>query len=233
MTEAKPPPTPKPLPITLDTVQLCIANAERLLADSVRVSEPTAVALAEIALEEVLKGWVLCFHRVDQDRDAPPKTPDPLVEKMLSGSEKEWTALADSAKAADPRAMFESHGKKLDQLDPILESLGKLVGSLTEDQFKHLASSAYGPAVSLKEMSRADTAEALASARAVVGLIQKGHARRLRRWAEQGLYVDLTRADRVVDPLSETFLPATPLREVVRSLLSFLKGFVRVPAGVE
>lgn len=225
MTEAR------PLPITLDTVQLCIGNAERLLADSEKVSEPTALALAETAMEEALKGWVLYFHRVDRDRDAPAVEPRPELRRAITGSEGLWKELFESAMAADPRSMFESHGKKLEHLDRILEVLARIVGGLSEDEFAEMASASFEPVASLRGMSSETRKAALSEAREALSLIQKGQARGLRDWALRGLYVDLTGVDRVVDPQSQVLVRAEALRAVVRALLSFLKGWVRATAG--
>ncbi len=47
------------VPITLEGVQLCLNNAERLYNDSLNVSIPTKIALQEIGLEEISKAWNL------------------------------------------------------------------------------------------------------------------------------------------------------------------------------
>jgi hypothetical protein len=55
--------TDGPIPVPVEAVQPCIANAERLLEDAIDVSEPTAAAVTELAPEEALKGWILFFGR--------------------------------------------------------------------------------------------------------------------------------------------------------------------------
>lgn len=47
--------------LSLEGIQLCLHSAERLLADSTKVSEPTALALTELALEEASKGLMMMF----------------------------------------------------------------------------------------------------------------------------------------------------------------------------
>ena len=51
--------TSKDISISLDGIQLCIQNAERLLVDSHKVSIPTKMALLELGLEEISKAWGL------------------------------------------------------------------------------------------------------------------------------------------------------------------------------
>jgi hypothetical protein len=47
--------------ISLEGIQLCELNAERLLKDSTSVSDPTATALSELAVEEACKGLMMYF----------------------------------------------------------------------------------------------------------------------------------------------------------------------------
>jgi hypothetical protein len=46
---------------SIEGVELCALNAERLIRDSFTVSEPTAVALSEFAIEEASKGLMMLF----------------------------------------------------------------------------------------------------------------------------------------------------------------------------
>jgi hypothetical protein len=55
---------PKPK-LSLEGVQLCELNAERLLRDSTTVSEPTASALCELSIEEASKGLMMVFLMED------------------------------------------------------------------------------------------------------------------------------------------------------------------------
>lgn len=61
------------LPVTLEGAQLAIQNADRLFKDSQTVSIPTKVALLEIGLEEVAKGWAIILSyeikRLDGDQN--------------------------------------------------------------------------------------------------------------------------------------------------------------------
>ena len=50
---------------------MCAMNAERLISDAGKgVSEPTAVALLELALEELSKAYALLFRHIDERFDS-------------------------------------------------------------------------------------------------------------------------------------------------------------------
>lgn len=51
---------------SLEVIELCRLNAQRLLEDSKRTSEPTRSALLELSLEECGKGIVVFFHLTKQ-----------------------------------------------------------------------------------------------------------------------------------------------------------------------
>ncbi|MEM4005881.1 MAG: hypothetical protein QXM43_09685 [Desulfurococcaceae archaeon] len=57
--------------ISLEGVQLCIQNAERLLSDSQNVSLPSKVALLEIGLEGISKafGLLMMFEKIAFDKN--------------------------------------------------------------------------------------------------------------------------------------------------------------------
>ena len=51
----------------MEVIELCRLNAQRLLEDSKRTSEPTRSALLELSLEECGKGIVVFFHLFKQN----------------------------------------------------------------------------------------------------------------------------------------------------------------------
>ncbi|MHB1507087.1 MAG: hypothetical protein ACYCUZ_03405 [Cuniculiplasma sp.] len=59
------------IPLTLEGIQLCLQNAERLFVDSQKVSLPTKVALLELGLEEISKAWglLLSFEKKNLDEN--------------------------------------------------------------------------------------------------------------------------------------------------------------------
>jgi len=56
--------------INLQDIQLCINNAERLYKDSKSVSNPTRLALIELSLEEISKGWLFLFKYIDKNQNS-------------------------------------------------------------------------------------------------------------------------------------------------------------------
>jgi len=52
--------------VTLQDIQLCLINADRLYRDSKSVSFPTKVSLIELSLEEVSKCWALLFKYLEK-----------------------------------------------------------------------------------------------------------------------------------------------------------------------
>ena len=53
--------------VTLQDIQLCLINADRLYKDSKSVSFPTKVSLIELSLEEVSKCWALLFKYFEKN----------------------------------------------------------------------------------------------------------------------------------------------------------------------
>jgi len=51
--------------VTLQDIQLCVINAERLYKDSKSVSFPTKVSLFELSFEEVSKSWAIYFKYLE------------------------------------------------------------------------------------------------------------------------------------------------------------------------
>ncbi len=80
--EETPPLKVEDTPASIEAVQMCSANAERLYDDSQSVSEPTRVALLELAIEEVAKGYWLYFRVQEKSPPivvAPPAPGGPNV----------------------------------------------------------------------------------------------------------------------------------------------------------
>jgi len=94
--------------INLQDIQLCINNAERLYKDSKSVSNPTKLALIELSLEEISKGWIFCFKYVARN----PNSLDfqPFIKKSGKGA-------IDEIDKKHPDSV-----KEYDKLRKILES---------------------------------------------------------------------------------------------------------------
>lgn len=53
-----------PINPSLSGVKACVSNAERLYQDSLKVTNASSAALAELSLEEISKGWWLMFKLI-------------------------------------------------------------------------------------------------------------------------------------------------------------------------
>jgi hypothetical protein len=110
--------------INLQDIQLCINNAERLYKDSKSVSNPTRLALIELSLEEISKGWIFYFKYIDRNPNSldfqsfikkPDKGDIAEIDKKHPESVKEYEKLReilDSFKNED----LKSHDLKIDFL---------------------------------------------------------------------------------------------------------------------
>ena len=198
------------LRITLEAVQLCEANADRLLSDSKNVSEPTAVALAELALEEVLKGWVLLFHRTDAPRDSDVSR----SVQLLVADDESLREFLDTLRGISPKDLFRSHEAKLRALEPALR--------LIEGSLSKMESGSPGPLLQKEALKT----------RISVKWVRQYEKADLRKLAESGLYVDRTKDGWIFSPSSSYILVAAPFREVVATLLFILKAVTLTAAGV-
>ena len=51
---------------SLESIEICLLNSQRLASDAEKVSLPTRAALLELSLEEITKGWMLYFTFLKQ-----------------------------------------------------------------------------------------------------------------------------------------------------------------------
>lgn len=148
------PPRPK---LSLEGVELCALSAERLLRDSLTVSEPTALALCELAIEEACKGLMMSFlilFKEDEEEDEsaneipilPDLEPDELTllnaffeenREYLEGLDRE---LAAAFKGHPPKLRFLEFSLKYDRITlSLLKKQGRmdsLSGIVTGPVFK-------------------------------------------------------------------------------------------------
>lgn len=206
------------LKVTIEDVQLCIANAERLLADADKVSEPSAVALSELALEETLKGWVLYVHRTDEKRDAR--------RTALVAAAPIRRYLDDNAallKRIESRTVFKSHWAKLDALRFVA---GFIRISLKHTPVKELVESARKVTPGGTSMSGFIDEPVIAQVGRLLTVVNEEEARELTGLKEKGFYVNLSDRDQLVSPDSLLFPNGKVFAVYVRMILSVLKGTV-------
>ena len=206
------------LVIGIEDVQLCVANADRLLSDAAHVSSPTAVALTELALEEVLKGWVLYAHRSDRAHDAPQRAR--AIPKEIEAYIEDNFPLIQQI---HPRSVFESHWKKLDALTFTAGLLKMTLKHLTPRQIAEGADQTAGGGVSHGALV---TPVAIAEIRKLLSVVDESNARKLSGLKERGFYVNLTSRDQMVSPQAILLLDPKVLALYVALIIGGLRGII-------
>ena len=221
-------PPAKIFPITLEAVQLCVENADRLLDDSKKVSGPTALALAEVALEEVLKGLVLFFHRTDTAHDIHA----PRREQSVGAPSGAVVSFLSAIRGINPEELFRSHQAKLSALSPALNFVSEVLSTFPRESIlRHMKTSIPGGALieaPTSEEMNAVTREAKSQDDGMRALGTKD----LRRLAMGGLYVDRTEGGRIVSPSSISVLPAEKIQIAAVILLLVLRGHILGATGI-
>jgi AbiV len=212
---------PRGFTVSLTAVEICVANAERLLNDASKVSPPTTAALAELSIEEIGKAWMLYFRMLFQGRSS-------RFAPRLSARESEVVEAylethADYLRKLDKEILegFRWHRVKLRFLSfllgylevalPLLAKKGRLVP---------FAEAIHGPAFNVKE---AATNLNLEGTRNLLKAFRLESLTELGEVKERGLYVNLSRAGDLVAPEIE-LLPAPLLMALAAFLIVTLKG---------
>ena len=220
-------PSPQPLKITLQGVQLCIANAERLLKDSNSVSEPTAFALAELALEETLKGWVLYYHqRTENARRIVAGRKDTVVAYT-----RDLAEVMRRVTDVDVEKLFSVHQEKLKVLEPILKQAANALSGVNATTLRQLAIASAPGFTLMKTPSEADIRTLTESFDGAIDYLRKFGAAGLRQLAMSGFYVDRTDSGEIISPSCSSIIPAYPIRNITLALLGVLRSSVLKASG--
>ena len=201
----------------IEDVQLCVANVERLLYDSKRVSEPTASALLELALEELMKAWILLAHRTDANRDAPQRSrPDAKEGNPLSRllSDLNKISLSDT---------FNRHRTKLDALRHVHRFISDTFQSAKPEGFSGTGNFLTG-GISLDPLFSEGM---LSRARTLLSTLNADNVVQLTELKESGFYVCLSQRGQLVSPDSAPFADSQILATYDRAVLAMLKGIVK------
>ena len=201
----------------IEDVQLCVANVERLLYDSKRVSEPTASALLELALEELMKGWILLAHRTDISRDAqhPPRP-------VTKGGRSLYSLLSE-LKKIDLLDTFYRHKPKLDALRHVHRFIAESFQFARPEDFSGSGKILAG-GISQDALLSED---ALSRARKLLKTLNADEVIRLTELKESGFYVCLSKRGQLVSPDSALFADSAILATYDRAALAILKGIVK------
>lgn len=207
--------------VSLTAVEVCVSNAERLLVDASKVSQPTSGALAELSIEEIGKAWMLYFRLLFQGRRTK------LLPRLSAGERKTIGTYLESHAAylgrLDKEILdgFKWHRVKLRFLSFLLGYIEVALPVLAnKGRLAPLAEVIHGPAFNVQKEAEAVDIEGIRN------LIRAFRLERLTELAEvkeRGLYVNLSRAGDLVSPDVE-LLPVPLLMTLAAFLIQTLKG---------
>jgi hypothetical protein len=221
----------RPLPArpTLETVEICLLNSQRLFSDAEKVSTPTAAALLELCLEEIAKGWMLYFTflkqksggvraALDRSRASSPEE-SRLLRKILSFYDKHEEYFENPS----VDGAFYEHKIKLDYLkflielqEMIIPVLTNLPGAMEEAQ-RAFSSGILKPQRHEKE--------GLAKYKGFLSQFNKAELVRLQEVKNDGIYANLSNSGAVIAPASRVF-PIVELATLCNILGASLMGTV-------
>jgi hypothetical protein len=220
--------------VPLEAVQLCIDNAYRLVDDSQDLSEPTAAALLELALEEVGKAWVLMVRLSDVGTGV--LSPEEFFKQALgekisrryrrySRKSGEYFQREVRAKAPSLEETFAAPGTKGSHKKK-LEFVGRLLA-----WHRILLSAPPDPAVerSLSKFLISPAVRPTTGSKGtepILDLLDQFDEKLLPSLTaikEGGFYVDRTRGGSYVSPTSLTLPDIDDLEAIVRLLLTTLQ----------
>ena len=233
-----------PIPVPIEAVQLCIANAERLLEDGQDVTEPTSAALIELALEEILKGWILFFNLTDQER-WPATLNTSRIESQTAQGQSALTAQLAKAlsekfsripKGPEVRKIFGgpgAHPAKLAALDFILTLVESQLSSaeVARRAVKMLSRTVTGQAFNLEYVLDELDEESFKEFRQAFKLIHPNQAPRLAKLKEVGLYVNLE-GNVFTAPDTHNYPDLDVFGTYVQGIVDLLKGAVSAQTGI-
>jgi hypothetical protein len=225
---------------TKEGVQLCLANAERLLDDATKVSKPTGCSLVELAVEELAKGYMLFF--AVRAMSSGTSGSDPVTEFGQS--------LRDSLSKLDPTELegLQAYAKLhlAELVKPPLEEafrdhrvklsyLGALVGFLATmlpllERFSPPREVLDAAIVGRVQDPNYPDPKRIAQFQAVLSAFKSQGLDDLSSYKEAGFYVDLRHDGSLISPAGRLFKTES-LRDLADYLLVGLKGVCEVGAG--
>lgn len=218
------------VPATLEGVQICFMNAERLFNDAQKgVSEPTAVALLELSLEELSKAFALLFHHIDERFDAAGRrksiklVSQSLGKKTLPQFSKEEIEKIRAATAANnlgaPMTVeeFGNHNVKLERIQAVVRYVKVVIPIMMKHADRQSIISSRGAGlVNLKAVEK----QAGEQSEEYLEIINDEKIPELTLHKEKALYVDFEKAFR--SPSTQVY-PTAALAYLVGTLLNALK----------
>jgi AbiV family abortive infection protein len=202
-------------------VEVCVENAERLLIDATKTSTPTAVALAELSIEEAAKGWMLYFRFMAQGRTV--RNLPRISPRMRRAMEESAEATLRDFGSLDERIWeaFHSHRVKLRFLQFLLSQIKVSLPLLNQsDAVLRLRQDLSGPAFNIQEI---DSAKEIEQIEHLISSFKLEGISDLDAMKKRGFYVNISEKGDLVSP-SIHALPARLLLELAAFLIVSLKG---------
>jgi hypothetical protein len=218
------------VPATLEGIQMCAMNAERLLNDAQKgISEPTAVALLELSLEELSKAFALLFRHIDERFDAANRGKSiKLVSRSLGRKTlpqfstediKKIKAATTTKNLGAPMTVeeFGDHSVKLERIQAVVRYVKIVTPIMMKYADRQSIVSSRGAGLVNLEAVEKQVGE---QSEQYLGMINEEKIPELIMHKEKALYVDYDRTFR--SPSTQVY-PTAALAYLVGNLLAALK----------
>jgi len=202
-------------------VEVCIANAERLLGDSLKTSPPSAASLAELSIEEAAKAWMVYFKLLSQGRR--PRFSPRLTKSDKGKLEAYLSGNVEYLKGLDKEIFlaFKRHKVKLRFLAFLLGYLEVTLPLLaTKTRYLRNVQSLSGPAFKTQEPSGNIDVQPILN---LIKSFRLENLTELDSVKQSGFYVNLAKRGDLVSPEVEP-LPFALLQQLAVFLIAALKG---------
>jgi hypothetical protein len=201
-----------PKRITLEDIETCVRNSDRLFSDSSNVSEPTKAALMELSIEESAKAWMLYLQFVKQLAISEREKIKPIAEKGLStlsevqkqelqGFGKAMTEYLNDLNIEEAFRGGRAHEVKLDYLALLIDQLKTYWSTM----FQIAKSDPVARSVIPSKMDVSDIEKVGKEIASDLWSFKRQDILILRRVKEEGFYVDADENGKIISPESREY----------------------------
>ncbi len=239
---------------SVEGVQLCMLNSQRLLEDSRKVSGPTKSALLELSLEECGKGIVMFYHALGNSIKVLPKEKKQEIESLrhkLFGNKPTSSKLENGMRRAIGEEylerIFNNHEIKLDAIGTLLDGMKLFFSPFTSKDLRTILRNItqFAPAllkpieenIGLADLSdtlakiESDTTEldkAIEDIKKVLESFDDSTLKKLDEIKKTGFYVDFG-AGALIYPKGLSDSENKKLEDLITNLLRILSVFLYLP----
>jgi len=213
--------------ITLQDLQLCMINANRLYRDSKSVSFPTKVSLIELSLEEVSKCWALLFKYLEKNSVSYDLFIKEINPDEPSGGNNELNGIVSKIQDLlnDPELCdkLKSHNIKIDFIIKLKEFFILSLKFLPNFDFTKMLSYARRDITEIK----INLDEAKDPAIKFFNSIKEEKLREFINVKNEGLYADITPSGHIKSP-DLLMIDLEPIEIFLGSLLYSLNLYINL-----